>query len=120
VAWLFDAAPRVADSRDPGAPFTFSAVAAGAFTPTATAAGPCGPERGVSGAPEVVGVCVHPGSFDGDDHPFDATTLVETSGEACASSARFTHRHADEKHAARLWMKVYSIPLGGGLLSTLR
>lgn len=121
VAWLFDAAPRVAGARDPGTPFTFAPVAAGELTPSADVTGPCGSNRRESGEPEVVGVCVHPGSFDGDDHAFDATTDLETTRDgACGGSTRFTHRHAGEEHASRLWMKVYSVPLSGGVLTTLR
>lgn len=121
VAWLFDAAPRVAGPRDPGAPFEFASVAAGELTPSADVVGPCGPDRKQSGQPEVAGVCIHPGSFDGDDHAFDASTVLETTSDgACGGSTRFTHRHTGERHASRSWMKVYSVPVGGGLLSTLR
>lgn len=47
-------------------------------------------------------------------------TVTVEDGTSCDGSLRWRHAHAGETHAARVWVKTYSAPPGGGLLSTLQ
>jgi hypothetical protein len=69
---------------------------------------------------EVVGVCKHPGYFDGDDHAIAATELTVTDGSSCAGSFKWTQKHdSSNKHAATFWWKTRSLPLDTSLMATL-
>jgi hypothetical protein len=118
--WLFDAAPRVVATANPDEPYEVAPLAADVFSAPIAAAGPCPDGRHTTGQVDVAGLCRHPGSNDGDDHPFDASNQIDLAvGTQCDATVRVEHHHAGEEHAMRVWMKRYSLPEGGGLLSTL-
>jgi pimeloyl-ACP methyl ester carboxylesterase len=115
--WLFVAAPRVAaagTSSTGSIPFggqtgSFamgSACPAGDVDDTLT--------QGTNGAGvDVVGVCRHPGFFDGDDHAIAAGEFAVTNGATCNGSFRWRQDHdADNPHAAGFWWKTRSLRAG--------
>lgn len=119
--WLFDAAPRVVGDANPDMPYEIEPLEAEVLSRRLTLEGPCPSGRHSAGQVDVAGLCRHPGSFDGDDHPFDSSNSIDlTVGAECDASLRVGHRHASERHAASVWVKRYSLPEGGGLVSTLR
>ncbi|MBI5534554.1 MAG: hypothetical protein HY898_17645 [Deltaproteobacteria bacterium] len=117
--WLFVAAPRVANPDSPDKFIETSELPAGTPSPSYPVLADCGPAALDLGVPEVVGVCLHPGLLDGDDHAVDSEGLMVTDGADCGGSFVWKHSHQGEEHAARLWYKSYSVPAGGGLLSAL-
>jgi hypothetical protein len=119
VRWLFDAAPRVVSSDNPDRAIAIPELDSNVASPAVGAAGPCPEGRADYGKPDVAGVCTHHGLFD-HDHVFNASNRIDvTDGAACDGAVSFSHLHAGQRHGARLWMKLYSVPEGGGLLSTL-
>jgi hypothetical protein len=109
--WLFVDAPRVVHegTLDIVAPIAF-----GASTQGEAVGGVC--PAGLAGdGIEVVGVCEHPGYFDGDDHPIDPSELQILAGEACDGSVRWTQEHDPENgHAAHIhWKTLAHVPAGG-------
>jgi hypothetical protein len=118
--WLFDEAPRVVALTNPDQPYEIAPLATNVYSPPITAAGPCPAGRHGSGQVDAVGLCQHPGNDDGDDHEFDANNQLDlTAGAACDATFRAEHHHAGEEHGMRVWVKRYSLPEGGGLLSTI-
>jgi hypothetical protein len=120
VKWLFDAAPRVVETSDPDQPFEVEPLATDVSSAPLVLPGPCPAGRHSTGRADVAGLCRHPGRTDGDDHPFDASNQTDLDvGAQCDATVRVAHHHAGESHAMRAWVKRYSLPEGGGLISTL-
>jgi pimeloyl-ACP methyl ester carboxylesterase len=111
--WLFVAAPRVAAMGTNSTPsigfnqststFTMgTSCPAGEVDDTITS-GTKGP--GI----DVVGVCHHPGLFDGDDHPITLSEFTVTNGATCNGTYRWTQAHdSGNNHAADFWWKTRS------------
>jgi hypothetical protein len=119
--WLFEAAPRVANIGPARLTVETESLPGSTWSPTYTIDGTCPPSEVDTGAPDVVGSCFHPGLFDGDDHPMDDRNEIDVSGsEECSATVRWRHLHGNDKHGGRLWFKVYTVPVGGGLLSSIR
>jgi hypothetical protein len=70
---------------------------------------------------DVVGVCRHPGFFDGDDHAIAMPEFTVTNGSTCNGTYRWTQAHdSANPHAASFWWKTRSVRSGGpDLLGTL-
>ena len=68
--------------------------------------------------PQVDGVCLHPGTIDGDDHALNGLNQLQVEdGLTCGGRFRWRHLHGGDNHAAKLWAKTYStLP---GLISSL-
>jgi hypothetical protein len=116
--WLFVAAPRVAAMGTNSTPslgfnqstpnFTMgSSCPAGEVDDTVT--------QGTKGAGiDVVGVCRHPGFFDGDDHAIAASEFTVTNGATCNGTYRWTQAHdSSNNHAAAFWWKTRSLRSAG-------
>jgi cysteine-rich repeat protein len=112
--WLFVAAPRVANSGSDSTPSIaynqFSAV-----FPMGTSC-PAGEiddaiTSGTKGLGiDVVGVCKHPGFFDGDDHPVAMSEITVTNGATCNGSYQWQQAHdSSNSHAATFWWKTRSL-----------
>jgi pimeloyl-ACP methyl ester carboxylesterase len=116
--WLFVAAPRVANMgtnsassvpfNGSSATFTMgSSCPAGELDDTVTA-GNKGP--GI----DVVGVCRHPGFFDGDDHAVALSEFTVTNGGTCNGTYRWTQAHdSDNNHAGSFTWKTRSLRTAG-------
>ncbi|MGQ0503906.1 MAG: alpha/beta fold hydrolase [Myxococcaceae bacterium] len=114
LAWLFDAAPRVASSYQVNIP----ALPPNQWSASYSFGISCGVGSDVGGEIAAMGTCSHPGRFDGGDHPFDAADLDIVRTGPCRATVRW--RHLDSGlHAARLNVKLHSQPSGGGMISTL-
>jgi pimeloyl-ACP methyl ester carboxylesterase len=114
---IFQSAVRV-DHQ--GTISTTSAVPSGGSTPTWGVGGGC-PPGDVAIAPtiQVVGVCRHPGLFDGDDHAI-ANGFRVTSGTGCSGTFQWSQIHdANNSHNATFHWQARSRPGGGGLLTIL-
>jgi pimeloyl-ACP methyl ester carboxylesterase len=114
---LFTSATRV-DAQ--GTQSTAGSIPFNGSTPTFSVGGAC-PAGDVGLAPQVqvVGVCKHPGLFDGDDHAI-ANGFTVTPGATCNGSYRWSQIHdAKNSHAATFFWQTRSRPAGGGLLSLL-
>jgi len=123
--WLFVAAPRVAASgsnstsslgfnQSTGNFSMGSSCPAGELDDTLT--------QGTKGAGiDVVGVCRHPGFFDGDDHAIAMSEFTVSNGSACNGTYRWTQAHdSSNNHAASFWWKTRSLRAAGpGLVSSL-
>jgi pimeloyl-ACP methyl ester carboxylesterase len=112
--WLFVAAPRVAAM---GTNSTTS-LSQGQSTPNFTMGASCpasevddGLTSGTKGLGiDVVGVCRHPGFFDGDDHAIDFSEFTVTNGATCNGTYRWTQTHdSSNPHAAAFWWKTRSL-----------
>jgi hypothetical protein len=112
--WLFVAAPRVAAM---GTNSTTS-LSQGQSTPNFTMGASCpasevddGLTSGTKGLGiDVVGVCRHPGFFDGDDHAIAMSEFTVTNGATCNGTYRWTQTHdASNPHAAAFWWKTRSL-----------
>jgi len=112
--WLFVAAPRVA-ARGSN---TTGSLALNQSTGNFTMGGSCPASeiddtvtQGTKGAGiDVVGVCRHPGFFDGDDHAIASSEFTVTNGATCNGTYRWTQAHdADDPHAAGFWWKTRSL-----------
>jgi hypothetical protein len=116
--WLFVAAPRVANTgsdttpsisfNDFSATFTMgSSCPAGDQDDTVTT-GNKGPGL------DVVGVCKHPGFFDGDDHAIALSEFTVTNGATCSGTYKWKQAHdSDNPHAATFWWKTRSVRASG-------
>ena len=112
--WLFVAAPRVANS---GSNATAS-LGLGQFSATFGMGSSC-PAGTVDDAltsgtkgpgVDVVGVCRHPGFFDGDDHAVAPSEITVTNGAACNGSYRWQQNHdAGNNHSATQWWKTRAL-----------
>jgi hypothetical protein len=118
LSWLFSSAPRVLTPD--GLRFDTAPLASYQWSPLYLGGAACPDGEVDQGAPDVVGTCVHPGFFDGDDHPMvPATNSIEVHDGDCSGAARWLHKHSGSQ-PGHLWMKLYSQPVGGGLISTMR
>jgi hypothetical protein len=114
--WTFLKAPRVAAL---GSVSTASPIAHNASTPNFAVGGAC-PAGQLDEGLEVVGLCKHPGTFDGDDHGIAASELSLQDGPTCNGSFHWTQAHdSNNRHAATFWWKTRALPAGGSLLATL-
>ena len=114
---IFTSATRV-DAQ--GTISTSSAVPFNGSTPTFNVGGAC-PTGDVGQSPQVqvVGVCKHPGFFDGDDHPITNGFAV-TAGATCNGSFRWSQIHdSNNPHNATFFWQTRSRPTGGGLIALL-
>jgi pimeloyl-ACP methyl ester carboxylesterase len=114
---IFTSAVRV-DQR--GTISTTSPVPFNGSTPTFSVGGAC-PTGDVAINPhvQVVGVCKHPGLFDGDDHAIVDGFSVG-NGAACDGTIRWSQIHdSNNSHNATLFWQTRSRPADGGLIATL-
>ena len=124
--WLFVAAPRVAAT---GSNSTSAAVSYGSFSSTYTMGSACPTNEvddtttsGTKGLGiDLVGVCKHPGYFDGDDHAIVMSEFTVTNGTTCNGSYKWKQAHDTRNpHNATFWWKTRSLRSAGtDLLSTL-
>src|SRR5438105_10880326 len=73
---------------------------------------------------DVVGVCKHPGFFDGDDHAIDLAEFTVTNGATCNGTYKWKQAHdSNNSHDATFWWRTRSERSGGpalvGPLTTL-
>ena len=117
--WLFVAAPRVAAS---GSNSTSGSLSQGQFSSTFTMGSSCpggnvddNLTSGTEGLGlDVVGVCRHPGFFDGDDHAVAASEITVTNGATCNGTYRWQQNHdGSDPHAATFWWKTRSLYADG-------
>ncbi|HEX3759011.1 MAG TPA: hypothetical protein VHW23_09910 [Kofleriaceae bacterium] len=114
---LFTSATRV-DAQ--GTISTTSAVPFNGSTPTFSVGGACpAGDAGINPQVQVVGVCKHPGLFDGDDHAI-ANGFAVGNGTACNGTFRWSQIHdSNNSHNATFFWQTRSRPATGGLISTL-
>jgi hypothetical protein len=115
VDMIFHAATRV-DQQ--GTAQTASPIAFRGSTPAFAVGGACpaGDTR-IDPQVQVVGVCRHPGFFDGDDHAISDGFAV-TNGAACNGAFTWSQVHdSSDSHAATFYWQTRSNPVGGGLLT---
>jgi hypothetical protein len=123
--WVFVAAPRVAAMGTNSTSSLAFNQSTGNFTMGSTC--PSGEvddtiTQGTKGPGiDVVGVCRHPGFFDGDDHAITLSEFTVTNGTTCNGTYRWTQAHdASNSHAASFWWKTRAVrPAGPELLGTL-
>jgi pimeloyl-ACP methyl ester carboxylesterase len=115
---LFTSAARV-DQQ--GTQATAGAIAFNASTPAFSVGGACPTgEAAIHPQVQVVGVCHHPGFFDGDDHAIAGSEFTVGNGTTCNGTFAWKQAHdASNPHAANFWWQTRSTPAGGGLISTL-
>jgi hypothetical protein len=107
-------------SPEPDRAIDLPELAAGDWSPATSREASCPKGDVAFGDVDVQGVCRHPGFFDGDDHAFgDESRLEASRAGACGGSFKWSHRHDGQNRAARAWLKAYSAPSGGGLVSLL-
>src|SRR6185295_1215192 len=123
--WLFVAAPRVASTGSDTTPsISFNSFSA---TFTMGTSCPAGDEddtvtSGNKGPGlDVVGVCRHPGFFDGDDHAIALSEFTVSNGATCNGTYHWTQNHdGSDPHAANFWWKTRSLrAVSPGLLGSL-
>lgn len=116
---VFTNATRVDAS---GTAATAGAIAFNATTPAFAVGGACPTgEAALHPQVQVVGVCHHPGFFDGDDHAIAGGEFTVAGGAACNGTFTWKQAHdANNAHAAGFWWQTRSNPTGGGLLSLLQ
>jgi pimeloyl-ACP methyl ester carboxylesterase len=114
---IFTSAVRV-DQQ--GTISTSSAVPYQGSTPTYSVGGACpSGDTGIAPQVQVVGVCKHPGFFDGDDHAI-ANGFTVTSGTACNGAFKWSQIHdPNNSHNATFFWQTRSQPTEGGLLTIL-
>jgi len=124
--WLFVAAPRVAAM---GTNSSTGSLSQGQSTANFAMGASCpagevddGLTSGTKGLGiDVVGVCRHPGFFDGDDHAIAASEFTVSNGATCNGTYRWTQNHdGDDPHAGNFWWKTRSLrAVSPGLLGAL-
>lgn len=112
--WLFVAAPRTAamgSNTTPSIGFNQQTQTFAMGSACASGELDDGLTQGTHGlGVDVVGVCRHPGFFDGDDHAITASELTVTNGATCNGSYRWRQAHdSDNDHAATFWWKTRSL-----------
>jgi pimeloyl-ACP methyl ester carboxylesterase len=114
---IFTSAVRV-DQQ--GTISTTSAVPFNGSTPTFSVGGACpAGDAGTSPQVQVVGVCKHPGFFDGDDHAITNGFAV-TNGTTCNGTFKWSQIHdSNNSHNATFFWQTRSTPAEGGLLTIL-
>jgi len=116
LGWVFNSSPRVAAS---GSVTTSTSIAYGTSSPTYSIGSACPVGEKDEGL-EVVGVCKHPGYFDGDDHAIASGEFTLTNGTGCTGAFKWTQNHdSGNKHAATFWWKTRSLPQDTSLMATL-
>jgi hypothetical protein len=116
LEWIFRSSPRVSET---GSLTTSTSIAYGSSTSTYGIGAACPAGEKDEGL-EVVGVCKHPGYFDGDDHAIAAGEVTLTNGAGCTGAFKWTQKHdSSNKHAATFWWKTRSLPVDTSLLATL-
>ena len=78
--------------------------------------------QGTKGAGiDVVGVCHHPGFFDGNDHAIVMSEFTVTNGGTCNGTYKWEQAHdSSNSHAADFWWKTRSLrAVGPELLASL-
>jgi pimeloyl-ACP methyl ester carboxylesterase len=115
---IFTAATRV-DQQ--GSTSTPASVPFHGSSPTFSIGGACpAGDAAINPHAQVVGVCKHPGLFDGDDHAIAGGELTVSNAAACAATFKWTQNHdSNNSHSATFWWQTRSTPAGGGLLSIL-
>jgi hypothetical protein len=115
VDLIFHAATRV-DQQ--GTAQTASPIPFRGSTPAFAVGGACpAGDAGINPQVQVVGVCHHPGFFDGDDHAISDGFAV-ARGAACNGTFTWSQVHdSNNSHAATFYWQTRSTPVGGGLLS---
>jgi cysteine-rich repeat protein len=112
--WLFVAAPRVAAAGSSSTP----SIGYNQFSATFTMGSTCSAGEqddtltsGTKGLGiDVVGVCRHPGFFDGDDHAIALSEISVTNGSTCNGTYRWQQAHdSNNNHAANFWWKTRSV-----------
>jgi pimeloyl-ACP methyl ester carboxylesterase len=115
---IFTSATRV-DQQ--GTISTSSPVPFQGSTPTFSVGGAC-PSGDVAITPQiqVVGVCKHPGLFDGDDHAIANSEFTVTNGTACSGAFKWSQNHdSNNSHNATFFWQTRSKLTEGGLLTIL-
>ena len=114
---LFTAATRV-DAQ--GTLATSGSIPFNGSTPTFAVGGACpAGDLGINPQLQVVGVCHHPGFFDGDDHAITNGFTVG-NGATCNGTFKWAQIHdSNNPHAANFWWQTRSVPTTGGLISLL-
>lgn len=113
--WLFVSASRVAAAGTR----SVESISYNSSTPTYNIGSTC-PAGHADGGIRLVGLCKHPGYFDGDDHAIASSEFTITNGASCNGAFSWKQLHdKNNKHAATFWWKTYSIPTGAGLLDGL-
>jgi len=115
---IFTSAVRV-DQQ--GTISTSSAVPFQGSTPTFSIGGACPTgDAGITPQVQVVGVCKHPGFFDGDDHAISGSEFTVTSGTTCNGAFKWSQLHdSNNSHNATFFWQTRSKPAEGGLLTIL-
>jgi hypothetical protein len=114
--WVFSRSVSVASS---GSLSTSTSIAYNTSTPTYSIGTTC-PVGKVDEGLHVVGVCKHPGYFDGDDHAIAAGEITLTNGASCTGAFKWMQKHdSSNKHAATFWWKTQALPPETSLLATL-
>jgi cysteine-rich repeat protein len=112
--WLFVAAPRVAAAGSSSTP----SIGFNQFSATFTMGSACPASEvddtltsGTKGLGiDVVGVCRHPGFFDGDDHAIVMGEFFVTNGSTCNGTYRWQQAHdSSNNHAANFSWKTRSL-----------
>jgi pimeloyl-ACP methyl ester carboxylesterase len=118
VDLIFTAATRV-DQQ--GTISTSSAVPFNGSTPTFAVGGACPTgDLGLSPHVQVVGVCKHPGFFDGDDHAISGGEFTVTNGTSCNGAFKWSQLHdSNNSHNATFFWQTRSRLVEGGLLTVL-
>lgn len=113
--WIFTSAPRV-DARATVSTSTSLAI----NTSESFAIGNGCDGTQIDAGLRVVGVCKHPGLFDGDDHPVASGEITARTAGNCTGMFTWTQKHdSSNKHAATFFWKTYSQPPAKSLMSTL-
>jgi len=114
---LFTSAVRV-DAQ--GSVSTAGAIPFHGTTPAFNLGGACpAGDAGIDPQLQVVGVCKHPGFFDGDDHAIVDGFNVKR-GATCDGNFTWSQVHdSNNSHAATFFWQTRSVPATGGLLSLL-
>lgn len=115
---IFTSASRV-DQQ--GTISTSSSVPFQGSTPTFAVGGACPTgDAGITPHVQVVGVCKHPGLFDGDDHAIAGGEFTVTSGTTCNGAFKWSQLHdSNNNHNATFFWQTRSKPTEGGLLTIL-
>jgi hypothetical protein len=113
---LFTSAYRV-DTQ--GTNSTTTSVPYNGWSPTYSVGAAC-PAGETSTGLQVVGVCKHPGLFDGDDHAI-TTGFSITDGAGCSGTYKWTQNHdSNNNHNATFYWQERSKLAAGGLVTVLQ
>jgi pimeloyl-ACP methyl ester carboxylesterase len=114
--FLFTRAHRVTTQ---GSNATPAAVAFNASSPTFGVGATC-PAGETTRGLQVVGLCRHPGFFDGDDHIIASSEFAVTDGASCAGTYKWTQAHDSNKHNAAFYWQERASLTEGGLVTVLK